>query len=282
MLCMRIAVISDIHGNLPALRAVLADLARRGIDHLVVNGDLVNRGPDSVAVMQELLPREQTTFLLGNHEDLLKLWQDRSPKLPPEWFADPFWLSTAWNAEQMDEAGLLDVPQGWPLAEVLDVQRLGGADLPPVLIAHGTPDDYREGLSDRMAVERFLEVAAGHAVVVGSHIHRPVAVQVGESWLLNTGAVGVSADGDPRAAYLLLTARAGQWQPEIIRVDYDREASVRRFAESGYLATGLSAEIFSQELLTARSLYTPYWNWTERGGLPRTTQTWECFLTLEG
>lgn len=269
---MRIAVIADIHGNLPALRAVLADIKQRGVDRLIINGDLVNRGPDSVAVMQELLARENTTFLLGNHEDLLRLWQERSPNLPPEWFTDPFWASTAWNAEAVSQAGLLDVPQAWPLSEVLRV-----GDLPPILLAHGTPDNYREGLSDRMTEERLREVAGGHAVVVGSHIHRPVIQRSSETLLLNTGAVGVSADGDPRAAYLLLTEQGGEWQPEIVRLDYDRERSLRRFAESGYLATGLSAEIFRQELLTARSLYTPYWFWTEREQLPRTEQTWRQF-----
>ena len=67
-------------------------------------------------------------------------------------------------------------------------------------------------------------------------------------------------------------------RPEIVRVEYDREKSLHRFAESGYLATGLSAEIFRQELITARSLYTPYWSWTEERNLPRTVQTWERFL----
>lgn len=272
---MNVAVIADIHGNLQALRAVLRDIDRRSVDRLIVNGDLVNRGPDSAAVMQELLERQDVTFILGNHDDLLRLWQERAESLPPEWFGDPFWEATAWNAEALDRAGLLYVPQGWAFSQVL---RAGG-ELPEVLVTHGTVDNYREGLSDRMSEERLRAVAGGHRVLVGSHIHRPVIHRSGDTLVLNTGGVGVSADGDPRAAYLLLTAGAQGWAPQIVRVDYDREGSLRRFAESGYLRTGLSAEIFRQELLTSRSLYTPYWAWTEAEALPRTEATWAQFLS---
>ncbi|MFC6590670.1 metallophosphoesterase family protein [Deinococcus lacus] len=88
---MRLAVIADIHGNLDALRAVLADIRSQGADQILVNGDVVNRGPDSVAVLELLLALEPPVrFLLGNHDDLLALWQARSSDLPAEWFADPF------------------------------------------------------------------------------------------------------------------------------------------------------------------------------------------------
>ncbi|WP_189642621.1 metallophosphoesterase family protein [Deinococcus piscis] len=273
---MNVAVIADIHGNLQALRAVLRDIEARGVDRVIVNGDLVNRGPDSAAVMQELLERENVTFILGNHDDLLRLWQERSEDLPPDWFTDPFWEATAWNAEALDRAGLLYVPQGWAFSEVVRVE-----GLPEVLIAHGTVDNYREGLSDRMSAERLRQVSGGHRVLVGSHIHRPVMHRSGDTLVLNTGGVGVSADGDPRAAYLLLTSGPGGWEPRIVRVDYDHAGSLRRFGESGYLRTGLSAEIFRQELLTARSLYTPYWAWTEAEALPRTPATWDHFLAAE-
>ena len=277
---MRIAVIADIHGNLEALRAVLADAEQRGAEYIVVNGDVVNRGPDSVAALEELLAREDVTFLQGNHDDLVWLWQSRSDRLPPEWFRDPFWVSTAWNAEALDRAGLLEVPQGWPLAANLG-ELLGLPELPPALIAHGTPQNYREGISDRMKPARLQEVAGSYPLVIGSHIHRPVIHRAGPVLAVNSGSVGVSADGDTRAAYLLLTLQGGpagaEWQPEIVRVDYDLERSLHRFTESGYLDTGLSAEIFRQELQTGRSIYTPYWAWTEGQGLARTPKSWAAW-----
>ena len=192
---MRLAVMADIHGNLDALQAVLRDMAARGVDRVLVNGDVVNRGPDSAEVLELLLTLPGLDFTLGNHDDLLRLWARRSPDLPPAWFSDPFWEgAAAWSAEQLGRAGLLDVPQAWPMSRAVEV-----AGLPPILAAHGTAEHYREGLSERMAPERLRAVSRGFPVLVGSHIHRPVLHQTPDVLVLGTGAVGVSADGDPRA-----------------------------------------------------------------------------------
>lgn len=270
---MRLAIIADIHGNLDALRAVLADARAQGAERIVVNGDVVNRGPDSVAALDTLLARDDVSFTLGNHDDLLRLWHARSADLPAEWFGDPFWGATDWSAAQLDRAGLLHVPADWPMTKVV---RQDG--LPPVLIAHGSPLHYREGLSERTRPERVQELSAGHGVLIGSHIHRPAQAQVGGVLVLNTGAVGAPANGDPRAQYLLLTAGAEGWTAEFRAVPYDRAGVLARFGSSGLLDTGLSAQIFREEILTSRSLYTPYWQWTEDAGLPRDARTWDTFL----
>ena len=223
---------------------------------------MVNRGPDSVEVMHLLLERDDVSFVLGNHDDLLRLWHARAETLPPEWFADPFWGATAWSAEQLDRAGLLEVPGDWPMTLTLTEP-----GLPDVLLAHGTPAHYRESLSERTDPGRVRELAGGAGVLVGSHIHRPARAERGGVLVLNTGAVGAPANGDRRAQYLLLTATPQGWRPEFRAVPYDVDPVLRRFETSGLLAAGgLSAEIFRDELRTARSLYTPYWMWTEEIG----------------
>lgn len=274
---MRIAVLADIHGNADALSAVLTDVAAGGAERLIVNGDVVNRGPDSVEVLQTLLERDDVTFTLGNHDDLLRLWQVRSPVLPADWFGDSFWGATEWSMEKLDAAGLLHVPESWPMTE-----RLSAAHLPDVLLAHGTPEHYRESLSDRSKPERVAEIAERHGagVLIASHIHRQADAQFGDVRVLNTGAVGSPADGDPRAQYLLLEAGERGWQVELRRVAYDRSGVLARFASSGLLSRGLSAEIFRDEVVTARSLYTPYWTWTEEHGYARNEQTWREFGAL--
>ncbi|WP_119675313.1 metallophosphoesterase family protein [Deinococcus sp. RM] len=274
---MRIAVLADIHGNADALDAVLRDAHDQGAGRLIVNGDVVNRGPDSVQVMQTLLDRD-VTFTLGNHDDLLRLWHARSDVLPADWYADPFWGATAWSAQELDRAGLLHAPADWPMA--LDLHEPG---LPPVQIAHGTRDHYRESLSDRTDPARLDQLAAApgggrYGLLIGSHIHRPVQHDHGGTLVLNTGAVGSPATGDPRAQYLLLDAQPGGWQATLRAVPYDRSGVLRRFQTSGLLDTGLSARIFRDEIITARSLYTPYWNWTEDQGIPRTDASWTDFL----
>lgn len=271
---MRLAIIADIHGNLDALRAVLADAQAQGAEQIVVNGDVVNRGPDSVAALETLLARDDVRFTLGNHDDLLRLWDARSTDLPADWFSDPFWGATDWSAAQLDRAGLLHAPADWPMTHTL---RAPG--LRHVLIAHGSPQHYREGISERSSPERVRELSAGHGVLIGSHIHRPAQAQVGGVLVLNTGAVGAPANGDPRAQYLLLTAGPAGWHTEFRAVPYDRAGVLARFGSSGLLDTGLSAQIFREELLTSRSLYTPYWKWTEDRLLTRDAHTWDAFLT---
>ncbi|MFC4637274.1 metallophosphoesterase family protein [Deinococcus hohokamensis] len=272
---MRAAIIADIHGNADALEAVLRDARQQGAERLIVNGDVVNRGPDSVQVLEALLAQPSVQFTLGNHDDLLRLWQARSDALPAEWFADPFWGATDWSARQLQDAGLLEVPAAWPMAITLEVP-----GLPLVQVAHGTAEHYRESLSEKTAPERVRALAtqSGAGVLVGSHIHRPAQARVAGTLVLNTGAVGAPANGDPRAQYLLLSAEPGGWRPELRAVPYDRSGVLRRFETSGLLDTGLSAEIFRDEVITARSLYTPYWQWTEDRGLPRTPASWQTFL----
>nr|WP_245808462.1 metallophosphoesterase [Deinococcus hopiensis] len=272
---MRVALIADIHGNADALRAVLGDARAQGAERLIVNGDVVNRGPDSVEALTLLLAQDDAAFTLGNHDDLLYLWRTRSGALPGDWFTDPFWGATDWSAEQLDRAGLLRVPQAWPMT-----LRLTEVGLPDLLIAHGTPAHYRESLSEKTRPERVAELAGGAGVLIGSHIHRPAQASFANVQVLNTGAVGAPANGDPRAQYLLLTATPSGWVPEFRAVPYDRSGVLRRFETSGLLSTGLSAEIFRDEVLTARSLYTPYWMWTEERGLSRNAQTWAAFQRL--
>jgi predicted phosphodiesterase len=274
----RLAVIADIHGNLDALEAVLRDLETLALDALYINGDVVNRGPDSVECMRRVLDLDVSGFTLGNHDDLMLLWQERSPDLPPEWRTDPFWGATAWSAEQLHAAGLLDPIRGWPMSLRPDIP-----GLPQVVVAHGSPHHYREAIGLFTTPERGAELlsAADAGVLVASHIHRPMLREQEGDWLINTGAVGAPFDGDPRARYLLLEGVQGEWRPTIRAVPYDRSGVVGRFETSGLLeAGGLSARIFLEELMSARSIYTPFWDWTAAQDRPKNLDAFEQFRGL--
>ncbi len=274
----RIAVIADIHGNLDALEAVLHDLRPLAPDALYINGDVVNRGPDSVECMRRVLDLNPSGFTLGNHDDLMLLWQERSPALPPEWLTDPFWGATAWSAAQLHAAGLLDPIRGWPMS-----LRPEATGLPQVVLAHGSPQHYREAIGLFTTPERGAELlsAADAGVLVASHIHRPMLREQGGHWLINTGAVGAPFDGDPRARYLLLEGVGGEWRPTIRAVPYDRSGILGRFVTSGLLeAGGLSARIFWEELKSARSIYTPFWDWTAAQERPKDHAAFDQFRVL--
>lgn len=270
----KLAVIADIHGNLEALEAVLADLQQQGVERVIVNGDLVNRCPDSVAVLSRLAPLG-FPWTVGNHDELVCKWADRSDDLPQAWFTDPFWLGTAWSTARLVESGRLADLRNLPMTH-----RVAMRGAPTLLISHGSPRHTREGYGKHLPDEAISEIVQHYPadILIGSHTHRPYQRRWGRYLVLNTGAVGTPFNGDRRAQYLLLTLRHGTWEIAFRAVPYDVEAALRRFETSGYLAEGgLSALIFYHELRLARSLHAPFWMWTEELGLPRTHDTWQRF-----
>lgn len=271
---MRLAVIADIHGNLHALEAVLADVVRSQVDALVVNGDLVNRGPNNEAVLERVRDLD-APITLGNHDDLMRKWVKRDPDLPAEWFDDPFWRGTAWAAERLERSGWIDALTRLPMTHRID---LVGA--PSVLISHGSPRHYREGYGKLLSDESLEEIVRFEPadVLVGSHTHRPLLRRWGGHLVLNSGAVGAPFNGDEHAQYLLLTLRGREWLPEFRRVPYDRDGALRAFETTGFLEQGgLSAHIFYQELLHASSFLTPFLIWSSQAGLGQTWESWRRF-----
>lgn len=271
---MRLAILADIHGNKPALDAALLDARAQGADRLIVNGDAVNRGPDGVAVLEMLLSLN-AEFTLGNHDALMTLWWNRDPEIPADWFADPFFDSFTWCARDLDKAGLLGTFDAWPMTLRIEVP---GA--PALVIAHGTPDHYREGVGRRMSEARLRELLRENKteVLIGSHTHVPFEWRAGNLLALNTGAVGAPFNRDTRAQYLLLTLEGGLWVPEVRFVPYDLNAVLRNYETSGLLGGGgLSGHIFREELPTAYPLYARFWDWAETSDRPRDWAAWREF-----
>ena len=260
---MRIAVLADVHGNLPALEAVLADAERHAVDELIVNGDLVNRGPQGAAVVARLVDLG-VRLTLGNHDDLMRMLADGDPVLPQEFHRAPFWHANRWCAAELDRAGRLDALRALPMTTAV---RPPGA--PRVLIAHGSPRHYREGIGRRSSDATLSEILEMHPtdVLVGSHTHQPMERRWGRTLVVNSGAVGSPFNGDGRAQYLWLTLVDGGWRAEFRRVAYDLEESLDAYESSGYLeAGGLLARLFRDEVRDARSYLVPFQMWAGSTG----------------
>lgn len=271
----RIAVVSDVHGNLPALQAVAKDIDALGIDRVIVNGDMVNRGPQGSAVLQ-LVHDRGWEMTLGNHDDLLRMWMNRDASLPENWFDDPFWQSTGWCAEEIAAEGWL--PRIAELPYTIAIKEPGTAS---ILVSHGSPRHYREGYGKHLSDEAISEIVEMHPfdVLVGSHTHIAMERRWGHHLVVNSGAVGAPFNGDTRAQYLVLRREYGAWVPEFRRVKYDREEALEVYATSGYLdAVGLSGWLYRLELASARSLLVPFMMWAGRsdGGLDETV--WRAFV----
>lgn len=251
----RLALLADLHGNLPALEAVAADLASLAVDHVVVAGDLINLGPFPKEVVEFVLAH-QWSVLRGNHEYYLLDYQ--TPRAPPAW-SDPMrWSLLHWTFQQLGP-GLRQRIAAWP-----DRLSLRFPDGPPILVVHGVPASPWTGISpnardDEIAVH--LRDVAEPLVIVG-HTHLPLDRSVDRWRVLNPGSAGNPADGDPRVSYLILEAHDGEWTPCLRRVAYDRERLFLAFERREVIRhCGVMGYLAREEFRSARLEIVPFLRW---------------------
>lgn len=243
---MKLAVISDIHGILPAFEAVVDDLERWRPEVVVVNGDLANRGPSSrecLELLGERLPEASCTR--GNHDNLVLDAAD-SP-LSPE---DPEFeirRMSHWTALQMGTQ--VETMRAWP-----DHLEWHDPQWGTVHITHGSRISDRHGVSARTPDADMPErVGEGADLFICSHTHEPMIRRWHRTLVVNTGAVGQPFDGDPRAAYGRFTFAGGHWHAEIARVPFDRERALRDFYETGFVeGAGPLARVVYREIEECR------------------------------
>jgi predicted phosphodiesterase len=218
---MRVAVLYDIHGNLPALDAVLHEVSTSAIDRIVVGGD-VFPGPMPHLVLRRLgsagLPVD---YILGNGEvALLEHLAGEHPKRMPEIYRPHI----RWNAEQLDDAEPRAIA-AWPKTMRLNIPPLGD-----VLFCHATPRDENEIFTAATAEERLIPVfdPANAAIVVCGHTHMPFDRTVGRTRVVNAGSVGMPF-GPAGADWLILGAAV-----ELRHTNYDLARAADRVRQSEY------------------------------------------------
>jgi predicted phosphodiesterase len=232
----RIALLSDIHANLPALTAVLADVGRQrdlgGVYHL---GDLVGYAPWPNEVVAELA-RAGITGIAGNYDSTVA----RSYKHCGCRYEDPrqeelSHLSYGWTLEHASEETRRSLGA---LPFRMDLRPLGGhLSGPTVILVHGTPtlntvywtEDRPASFCVQMA--NIAGAKAGDVVAFG-HTHLPYHREVEGIHFVNTGSVGRPKDGDWRAGYAVLDISASGVQVEFRRVEYDLSAATKAIRAS--------------------------------------------------
>ncbi len=248
---MKIAVLSDIHGNLPALRAVADDIVKWQPDQVVVNGDIVNRGPCSRECLHFVLAEqaaEKWHLQRGNHEDFV-IYCGR-PEFELEGPAFEVTRFAYWSYQQLNgEIALLDaLPEqfGWFAPDGSEIR-----------VVHASMINNRDGIYVNSPDEIIREqIAPPPALFVTSHTHRPLTRQIDKTLVVNTGAVGSPFDSDWRASYGRFTwTAASGWQAKIVRVPYDRAQIEADFVQSGFLEEGGPlAQLMLVELRRARGM----------------------------
>jgi putative phosphoesterase len=222
---MRAAFLSDIHSNLPALDAVLADVNRVGIDERYVLGDLVGYAPWPNEVL-ELLQAERIPTLMGNYDQ-----------------------GTGFDADECgcayvnpDEEALGDQSFAWTKARTSEPNKAWLRSLPGqirfeadgrrYLLVHGSPRKINEYLYEDKPDATFARIAAGADadVIVCGHTHKPYDKTVGRTRFINDGSAGKPKDGDPRGCWALLDTASAELT--FRRVEYDVEEVARAILAS--------------------------------------------------
>ena len=246
---MRIALLSDVHANLPALEAVLEAIDAQqdltGVYHL---GDLVGYAPWPNEVVS-LLRDRAIAGVSGNYDSTVATsYKHCGCKYEDPRQEELSHISYAWTLEStsQDSKQFLGA-----LPFRLDVRPFGGHQSGPRLIlVHGNPvlntfywtEDRPDTFNRQMAEQ--AGARAGDVIAFG-HTHKPWYKNIDGIHFVNTGSVGRPKDGDPRAGYVILTFTAQAVETEIVRVEYDIERACAAIEEStlpndfaDYLRTG--------------------------------------------
>ena len=240
---MRIAVLSDIHANLTALDAVIADLKKTAPDLVVHGGDLVigcHRPAEAIDRVRE----RGWPGVFGNTDEVLwkpelfESFMEATPRLAPVWkivFHEHVPAITAMiGSDRL--AWLSALPMVWRGS---------------ISVLHAAPDSvWRSPMFN--ATDEELAGAYGPLnapIVAYGHIHLPFVRPLASMIVANCGSVGMPFDGDPRASYLLID----KGMPSIRRVEYDVEREAQELLRSGYPDAARTAET----LRTARYVLPP-------------------------
>jgi predicted phosphodiesterase len=220
----RVAALYDIHGNLPALRAVLAEVAREDVEIVVIGGDVVP-GPLPAETIVELMALdERARFVLGNGDREVVEAYDEG-RIDVDATPDASQRASAFSASQISREQR-DFLTGFAPTVVLDVDGLG-----PTVFCHGSPRSDTEIITTATSDERLRGVLGGveEPTVVGGHTHRLFDRRVDGWRVVNAGSVGIPYEGR-RGAYWALLG------PDVAlrRTEYDLDAALDELRAGGF------------------------------------------------
>ena len=216
----RLAVLSDVHGNLVALEATLAAIRDASPDAILVAGDLVLNGPDPGGAVDALraLDAEGALIVSGN-TDIAVADFDYGAAYPQytDGVPDAVQIAAEWAHDELSDEQL-----DW-LRRLPAERRLRTDDDTLVLVVHASPGSQTRGFDQALDANVILDrVSATDArVVCVGHTHVPEVRDLGWKVIVNDGSAGYVFDGDPTASWALVTIEAGEVAAEIRRTEFD-------------------------------------------------------------
>lgn len=213
---MRIGIISDIHGNLPALEAVLDDLGPKQLDALYCLGDLVGYAafPNEVT---ERIRAQGIPTIMGNYDDGVGFDRDECGCA----YTDP--VERQLGDRSLEWTKAIVTTDNKAFLRSLEKEIRFDADGKRVLLVHGSPRRINEYLFEDRPLSSFQRLAASSNadIVVFGHTHRPYTKLVDGVLFVNAGSVGKPKDGDWRAGYVVLEPSSDAHAVTFVRIPYD-------------------------------------------------------------
>ena len=227
---MRLAIFADIHGNMPALEAVLADMAGEGVDQIIVAGDLVC-GPQPEET-RRLLQSLECQMIRGNGDTYLLRFDDK--EAPDYWWTSKAFSTIRWHYKQSSPETLAF------LRSLPEQRRIANGSRPAIRLVHGSPRHPTEDLHpqwDPILLENTLAGMAESVLICG-HTHQPWSANINGRLALNPGAVSAPLNGEVGAQYALLTWSQQDLHVEHRLVAYDLGRLRAIYRDGGLLEAG--------------------------------------------
>jgi putative phosphoesterase len=223
---MKLAFISDIHGNAVALDAVLEDIKKRNVDRIIVLGDISYRGPEPKRAL-DLVKSLNTNVIKGNADE----WVVRGIKEGEVAKSALTMMNKErdWIYKHLDEEDLQylnELPTEIKLeADQIKIHAFHAT--PTSLFDIVQPFDSDEALKDKM-------MKSDADLFVYAHIHKPFIRYIEGKCLMNIGSVGLPFDGLAKSSYAIVDIKEGSFQTSIVRVDFDLEKVIQQYQEGDY------------------------------------------------
>ena len=216
----RIAVLSDVHGNLPALEAVLAEIRAERPDAVLVAGDLVLNGPDPSAVVDALRALEgDGAAIVSGNTDIAVADFDYGAAFPQyqDGVPEGIRLAAEWAHDELSDEQL-----DW-LRRLPAERRIRADDDSLVLVVHASPGSQTRGFDQALDANVIFERAAATdaRVICVGHTHVPEVRDLGWKVIVNAGSAGYVFDGDPTASWASVTIVDGEVHADIRRTAFD-------------------------------------------------------------
>lgn len=224
---MQIGVFGDVHGNLAALQAVLADGNRQGVDTWVCLGDVAFKGPQPTECIDTISALPHLTQIVGNTDQWLFQGFPGTFNVPPERRRQLEAFRT-WGLAKIPAAALSRL-SALPFSHSMQLGQK------PTLFVHSSPRSTEDWLPASLSESDLSPLLAGHdaQIVVYGHVHNAFIRKVNGRVIINTGSTGNPTDGDNQASYALLTFSDGVFGYSVRRVPYDINATIEAARTSG-------------------------------------------------